>query len=114
MPQFDKITFFNQVFWLLSFFSTFYLVFLKFFLPKLSSILKARTKKLRYEINTEAMEVLKDKEDTYSSSIKSSCNSVNRATNLHLVSTNTPIELTKPACVYKLLTLAAILKSPKK
>ncbi len=47
MPQFDKITFFNQIFWLFFFFSGFYFVFLKFFLPKLSSILKARAKKLQ-------------------------------------------------------------------
>ena len=47
MPQFDKITFFNQLFWLFVFFSGFYLTFLKFFLPKLSSILKARNKKLQ-------------------------------------------------------------------
>jgi len=46
MPQFDKITFFNQVFWLFVFFAGFYLTFLKIFLPKLSSILKARHKKL--------------------------------------------------------------------
>ena len=46
MPQFDKITFFNQVFWLFFFFGGFYLTFLKIFLPKLASILKARTKKL--------------------------------------------------------------------
>lgn len=43
MPQFDKITFFNQVFWLFFFFSGFYLIILKVFLPRLSSILKART-----------------------------------------------------------------------
>lgn len=47
MPQFDKITFFNQIFWLFFFFSSFYLVLLKIFLPKLSSVLKARTKKLQ-------------------------------------------------------------------
>jgi hypothetical protein len=47
MPQFDKITFFNQVFWLFFFFSGFYLIFLKIFLPKLSSVLKARVKKLQ-------------------------------------------------------------------
>ena len=46
MPQFDKITFFNQVFWLFFFFGGFSLTFLKIFLPKLASILKARTKKL--------------------------------------------------------------------
>jgi len=47
MPQFDKITFFNQVFWLFVFFSGSYLLFLKVFLPKLSSVLKARAKKLQ-------------------------------------------------------------------
>jgi len=47
MPQFDKITFFNQIFWLFAFFSGFYFIFLKIFLPKLSSILKARIKKLQ-------------------------------------------------------------------
>lgn len=47
MPQFDKITFFNQIFWLFIFFSGFYLVSLKIFLPKLSSVLKARAKKLQ-------------------------------------------------------------------
>ena len=47
MPQFDKITFFNQIFWLFIFFSSFYLVSIKFFLPNLSSALKARTKKLQ-------------------------------------------------------------------
>jgi hypothetical protein len=47
MPQFDKITFFNQIFWLFFFFSGFYLIFLKIFLPKLSSVLKARVKKLQ-------------------------------------------------------------------
>jgi F0F1-type ATP synthase membrane subunit b/b' len=46
MPQFDKITFFNQVFWLFVFFSASYVIFLKVFLPKLAQVLKARTKKL--------------------------------------------------------------------
>jgi len=47
MPQFDKITFFNQIFWLFVTFSCFYFIFLAFFLPKLSFILKARHKKLQ-------------------------------------------------------------------
>lgn len=47
MPQFDKITFFNQVFWLFFFFSTLYIVLLKGFLPRLAELLKARTKKLK-------------------------------------------------------------------
>jgi len=52
MPQFDKITFFNQVFWLFFFFGGFYLIFLKIFLPKLASILKVRTKKLEKGAST--------------------------------------------------------------
>ena len=47
MPQFDKITFFTQIFWLFFFFLGFYLVFLKTFLPKLASVLKVRVKKLQ-------------------------------------------------------------------
>lgn len=48
MPQFDKITFFNQLFWLLLFFSGFYLVLLHYFLPRLGSVLKARQKMLKF------------------------------------------------------------------
>jgi hypothetical protein len=44
MPQFDKITFFNQIFWLFVFFSGYYLLLLKVFLPKLGAVLKARSK----------------------------------------------------------------------
>ncbi len=47
MPQFDKITFFNQVFWLIFFFSGFYFLCLKTLLPTLSSVLKVRNKKLQ-------------------------------------------------------------------
>jgi len=47
VPQFDKITFFTQIFWLFFFFLSFYLVFLKTFLPKLASALKVRVKKLQ-------------------------------------------------------------------
>jgi F-type H+-transporting ATPase subunit b len=46
MPQFDKITFFNQIFWLILIFSGFYFILLKNFLPKIGSVLKARNKKL--------------------------------------------------------------------
>jgi hypothetical protein len=45
MPQFDTITFFNDLFWLLFLFFTFYFLLLKNILPSVSSILKARTKK---------------------------------------------------------------------
>lgn len=47
MPQFDKLTFFNQVFWVIFIFFGFYIVLLKFFLPQLSSVLKIRQKKLK-------------------------------------------------------------------
>ena len=47
MPQFDKITFFNQIFWLFVFFYGYYLLLLKVFLPKLGAVLKARAKKLQ-------------------------------------------------------------------
>jgi hypothetical protein len=46
MPQFDKITFFNQIFWLILIFSGFYFILLKNFLPKIGSVLKARNKKI--------------------------------------------------------------------
>ena len=46
MPQFDQITFFNQIFWLTFFFISFYFIILKNYLPKLSSALKTRKKKL--------------------------------------------------------------------
>lgn len=46
MPQFDKFTFFNQIFWLILTFSGFYVILLKNYLPKIGSVLKARNKKL--------------------------------------------------------------------
>jgi F0F1-type ATP synthase membrane subunit b/b' len=49
MPQFDKITFFNQIFWLFVFFSGYYLLLLKVFLPKLGAVLKARAKNYKKE-----------------------------------------------------------------
>lgn len=44
MPQFDKITFFNQIFWLIVTFSIFYFFILKNLLPALASGLKTRKK----------------------------------------------------------------------
>ena len=72
MPQFDKITFFNQLFWLFIFFSGFYLISLKVFLPKLSSVLKARTKKLQKgsEGLTSFNEELVDVNTSFNSSIE--------------------------------------------
>ena len=48
MPQLDKTTFLPQFFWLLFFYIGFYLVVLKYFLPKLSRILKVRQKKVSF------------------------------------------------------------------
>jgi hypothetical protein len=46
MPQFDRITFFTQIFWLiLTFFGSYFLI-LQIFLPKLAAVIKSRKKKL--------------------------------------------------------------------
>jgi F0F1-type ATP synthase membrane subunit b/b' len=44
MPQFDKITFFNQIFWFLLAFFSFYFLVLKSVLPVIASSLKTRKK----------------------------------------------------------------------
>jgi len=46
MPQFDKITFFTQIFWLTIIFFGFYFLTLQIFLPKIAAVLKSRKKKL--------------------------------------------------------------------
>jgi len=48
MPQFDKITFFNQIFWLTLSFLSFYFILLKALLPVLASSLKTRKKLVNY------------------------------------------------------------------
>lgn len=48
MPQFDKITFFNQIFWLTLSFLSFYFIVLKGLLPVLASSLKTRKKLVNY------------------------------------------------------------------
>lgn len=48
MPQFDKITFFNQIFWFLLTFLSFYFVILKGLLPVLAASLKTRKKIINY------------------------------------------------------------------
>ena len=48
MPQFDKITFFNQIFWFLVTFLGFYFVVLKSLLPVLAASLKTRKKIINY------------------------------------------------------------------
>lgn len=46
MPQLDQLTFFSQFFWLCFFYLGFYLVLVKYFLPKMSRILKVRNMKM--------------------------------------------------------------------
>lgn len=45
MPQLDKVSYFSQFFWLCFFYLGFYLSLVKFFLPKMSRILKLRQRK---------------------------------------------------------------------
>jgi F0F1-type ATP synthase membrane subunit b/b' len=61
MPQFDKITFFNQIFWLFFFFTGYYFLLLKIFLPKLCSVLKIRNKKLQKGVKNLAVYVQTNK-----------------------------------------------------
>jgi F0F1-type ATP synthase membrane subunit b/b' len=46
MPQFDKITFFTQIFWLFIIFFGFYFLTLRVFIPEIAAVLKTRKKKL--------------------------------------------------------------------
>ena len=46
MPQLDKVTFLSQFFWLSFFFLGFYLLLAKTFLPKMSRVLKVRSRYL--------------------------------------------------------------------
>jgi len=63
MPQLDTATYLPQVFWLLLVFFIFYICVLQFILPKLSTILKVRSKKLNEgehildEMSTESNEL---------------------------------------------------------
>ncbi len=57
MPQFDISSFFNQVFWLGLFFSTFYFLILGFLLPDIVSGIKARNKKEKAELSLDFNEV---------------------------------------------------------
>lgn len=46
MPQFDIITFLNQILWLFVFFFGTYFIMLKYFLPEVARLLKIREKKI--------------------------------------------------------------------
>ncbi|CAN0480197.1 unnamed protein product [Phaeothamnion confervicola] len=47
MPQFDTMTFFNQVFWLISIVFAFYIFVVRYMLPVLAFSLKSRSKNLK-------------------------------------------------------------------
>lgn len=46
MPQLDHLTFFSQFFWLCVFYLGFYFILVKYFLPRMSKILKIRNLKM--------------------------------------------------------------------
>jgi hypothetical protein len=46
MPQLDSVTFFSQFFWLCVFFIGFYLTLTKYYLPRLSRLLKVRKQRM--------------------------------------------------------------------
>nr|YP_003288922.1 ATPase subunit 8 [Saccharina japonica]YP_003288960.1 ATPase subunit 8 [Saccharina religiosa]YP_003288998.1 ATPase subunit 8 [Saccharina ochotensis]YP_003289075.1 ATPase subunit 8 [Saccharina diabolica]YP_003289126.1 ATPase subunit 8 [Saccharina longipedalis]YP_004599022.1 ATPase subunit 8 [Saccharina japonica x Saccharina latissima]YP_008145637.1 ATPase subunit 8 [Saccharina longissima]YP_009176277.1 ATPase subunit 8 [Saccharina sp. ye-B]YP_009176620.1 ATPase subunit 8 [Saccharina sp. ye len=52
MPQFDILTFFNQVFWLILIVFNFYLVVVRFILPSLAFSLKSRIKHLKVTVDS--------------------------------------------------------------
>ena len=60
MPQFDQLSFTNQVFWFFFFFLSFYFLISYFFLPKLSENIKFRKKKINID-NTLKQNFLIDK-----------------------------------------------------
>jgi F0F1-type ATP synthase membrane subunit b/b' len=45
MPQLDKVTYFTQFFWLFFFYASFYLILVKYYLPRIARVLHARTHK---------------------------------------------------------------------
>jgi len=49
MPQFDSVTFFNQLFWFTFIFMFFYFFVLGYLIPSISVVLKVRNKKLKLD-----------------------------------------------------------------
>lgn len=62
MPQLDQLTFFSQFFWLCVFYLGFYIVLVKYFLPKMNRILKVRQMKMNSG-NSGQSDFLKMKEE---------------------------------------------------
>jgi hypothetical protein len=65
MPQFDKITFFNQIFWLTLSFLSFYFILLKGLLPVLASSLKTRKKLVNYVFSASNSSEISPKKSYY-------------------------------------------------
>jgi len=63
MPQFDKITFFTQIFWLFIIFFSFYVVTLRVFIPEIAAVLKTRKKKLAISTTGDVVSPFKNELD---------------------------------------------------
>ena len=82
MPQFDKFTFFHQIFLLLFVFPLFYLLILQNFLPKLSSVLKVRQKFLN-RLMVNVSHILEEQNQIQTSFLRV-CSSLLGSKNRHL------------------------------
>jgi len=87
MPQLDTMTFFSQFFWLCFFFLGFYLTLVKYFLPKMSRILKVRSLRMNTttqqggihsDIQKENQDLKKTRDDFLSQAFKESRNFANQ------------------------------------
>lgn len=64
MPQLDTLTFFSQFFWLCIFYLGFYLALVKYFLPKMSRILKIRNLKMNAGSSSGPLQEMKQEHET--------------------------------------------------
>lgn len=79
MPQLDTLTFFSQFFWLCVFFFGFYISLVKYFLPRMSKILKVRSLRMNVssagshsEIQKENQSIKNTRDDFLSQAFKDS------------------------------------------
>lgn len=77
MPQFDKLTFLSQLFWVLVFFLTLYFIILRYALPALAKQAKVR-KKVLYAHQTRALAHKEEGSSIFAVSEKVLCESVAR------------------------------------
>jgi F0F1-type ATP synthase membrane subunit b/b' len=94
MPQLDTLTFFSQFFWLCFFFLGFYLTLVKYFLPRMSKILKIRSLRMNSntgtggffsEIQKENADLQKTRDQSLSTALKESRTFFNQS----FITTNT-------------------------